>query len=203
MILLLPSQEIEDTDDLIGSKISKMPISVARSGLYTHWLKYYLAACNGPLNGQLNGQLIDGLRQNEQVSDGYAPMKPHTSIPLNVLWQWMLQSYAEQITQDPNNVLLYWDRSWLYGEMKAFDQAIADLTQAISLAPTNAVLWSNRGVMYYHAGDFNSALFDFNYSIGLNSKVADVFMNRAYVLFNLQCVDEALRDLTRANQLFS
>jgi tetratricopeptide (TPR) repeat protein len=57
--------------------------------------------------------------------------------------------------------------------------------------------------MYYHAGDFNSALFDFNYSIGLNSKVADVFMNRAYVLFNLECVDEALRDLTRANQLFS
>jgi tetratricopeptide (TPR) repeat protein len=112
-------------------------VSVARSSFYRHWMQFYLA-------------ILD----HETATNGENDL----STAINELFQWMLASYAQAIAEDPNNVLLYWDRSWLYGEFQQFQSAIADLDRALELAPTNAVLWSNRGVMHYRTHLTSSGL---------------------------------------------
>lgn len=109
--------------------------------------------------------------------------------------------YNQAIAREPNNPLLYWDRSCLFSDIQQFDRAIADLDLAIKLTPTNPILWANRGILYYKLLDLAQAFLDLTKSLALDPASADVYANRAIVLIGLERFAEARFDLDKAIQL--
>jgi tetratricopeptide (TPR) repeat protein len=113
----------------------------------------------------------------------------------------MLRLYQQAIDRDPNNVLLYWDRSCLLIDAQKLEFAIADLLQAIKLAPQNAVLWLNCGIAYYKKLNFPQALSYFSQALTLNPRMIEAYANRAIVYIALNRLSDARVDLDQAMQI--
>src|SRR5262252_9560287 len=60
----------------------------------------------------------------------------------------------------------------------AYDQAIADFTQAISLNPQRVEAYHNRGIVYSHKGDYDRALVDYTQALTLNPNFIEAYINR-------------------------
>jgi tetratricopeptide (TPR) repeat protein len=113
----------------------------------------------------------------------------------------MLRLYQQAIDRDPDNVLLYWDRSCLLIDAQKLEFAIADLLQAIKLAPQNAVLWLNCGIAYYKKLNFSQALSYFSQALALNPRMIEAYANRAIVYIALNRLSDARVDLDQAMQI--
>src|SRR5215510_15579567 len=80
----------------------------------------------------------------------------------------------------------------------AYDQAIADFTQAITLNPQRVEAYHNRGEAYRRQGDYDRALADYTQAITVNSTYAPAYYNRGIVYSNKGDYDRALADYTQA-----
>ncbi len=71
-----------------------------------------------------------------------------------------LKNYNLAVSRNKNYLLAYNNRAILLGKHRNFNQAIEDLTTAISLKPDYAEAWYNRGVAYYQMGEKEKACGD-------------------------------------------
>jgi len=69
-----------------------------------------------------------------------------------------------------------------YNQVRQFDLAIRELTQAIKMDPVDAVAYNNRGYAYALGGNYSEALKDFNTAIRLNPYYGDARSNRSLIL---------------------
>ncbi|MDR2485684.1 MAG: tetratricopeptide repeat protein, partial [Treponema sp.] len=61
---------------------------------------------------------------------------------------------------------------------KKYDQAIADLSQAIRLNPNDAAVYHKRGAAYARKGDCDRALADYNQAIKIDPNYALAYNDR-------------------------
>jgi tetratricopeptide (TPR) repeat protein len=88
-------------------------------------------------------------------------------------------------------------------ESKAYDQAIADYTQAIQLKPNNAEAYNNRGLAYAlkSKSQMESAIADYSQAIRLRPAYAYAYNNRGVAYMASGRPEQALSDFNRAIQL--
>ena len=84
---------------------------------------------------------------------------------------------------------------------RIYDQAIADLNQAIRLDPNNAVAYYNRGYAYKLKGDYDRAIADLNQAIRLDPNSVEAYISRGYTYYNKKDYDRAIADFNQAIRL--
>lgn len=92
----------------------------------------------------------------------------------------------------------YNTRGWTYDELKDFDKAIADYTQAIRLNPKLAIAYNNRGIALKYKGQVDAAFADFTRSAEIDPQEKYAFANRGEIYLERKQYDKALVDLTQA-----
>jgi tetratricopeptide (TPR) repeat protein len=92
-------------------------------------------------------------------------------------------------------------RALASGAKGHFDQAIADLTEAIRLHPNRAEFYFHRGTICFRTGRPHDAVSDFTEAIRLDPTSAMTYAFRAAVWQNAKDFDQAILDLTEAIRL--
>jgi tetratricopeptide (TPR) repeat protein len=83
----------------------------------------------------------------------------------------------------------------------AFEQAIADFSEAIRLRPNNAQAFAGRARVRFSVRNFSAALADYDEAIRMTPDVADLYVERGHVYLSLGRLDASIRDLTEAIRL--
>lgn len=99
----------------------------------------------------------------------------------------------------------YLQRGDRYAEIKDYDHAIADYSQAIRLQPDGAEAYNNRGLAYALSGKsaMPNAIADYSQAIQLRPTYAYAYNNRGVAYMASGHAEEALADFNRAIQLQS
>lgn len=92
-------------------------------------------------------------------------------------------------------VLVYLNRGIAQLRLAKYDEALADLSQAILINPKYAPAYNVRGAIYTTIHDFPHAMSDYSQAIELDPGAAVVYHNRAYA-HNLEGDYEKVRDDT-------
>jgi len=79
-----------------------------------------------------------------------------------------------------------------------FNQAIADLTQAIWLNINDADTYFNRGFAYHVIGEYDHAIADYTRAIRLNPNLTVAFISRGEVHIERGEYDQAIADFEAA-----
>ena len=96
---------------------------------------------------------------------------------------------------------LYFGRGFIYFKKEDYDNAIADLTQAIKLKPENPGAHLGRGRAYFGKEDYDKAITDLAQAIELNPKNQDAYLIRGRAYFGKEDYDKAITDLAQAIEL--
>ena len=117
---------------------------------------------------------------------------------------------------DPNKAKGYWDRAiaanpkvaeaynnrgLAFYNLKLYQEAIKDFSQAIRMKPKYAEAFNNRGNAYYELDQYEKARVDFVRSLELKPKYSKAHMNRGLVYFQMQKMDQACADFRKACDL--
>ena len=89
---------------------------------------------------------------------------------------------------------IYFNRGTELGQLKRYDEAIADFTKAIAAHPYDFI-YGNRAAAYYSLGRYQEALRDYDRAIALNESNPNSFNGRALTY-------RALGNFTAAQQDF-
>ena len=81
---------------------------------------------------------------------------------------------------------------------RAFDEAIAEYSEAIRLDPTFAEAYRNRGLAEINNNDLDGAVRDFSRAISLNPRYASAFYDRGSVYRRQKNFDGAIEDFSQA-----
>jgi tetratricopeptide (TPR) repeat protein len=82
-----------------------------------------------------------------------------------------------------------------------YDQALAEINQALTQDPKDAETYNRRGGIYTLQGHYAQAVADFDKAIELNPKYAKAYYNRALAYYYQGKYDQAINDLTKAIEL--
>ncbi|MDR2717539.1 MAG: tetratricopeptide repeat protein [Treponema sp.] len=83
----------------------------------------------------------------------------------------------------------------------AYEQVIADYTQAIRLNPNDAIAYANRGNAYSDKSDYDRAIADYTQAIRLNPNYTIAYANRATAYIGKSDLDRAITDYNQAIRL--
>lgn len=64
----------------------------------------------------------------------------------------------------------FFEQGIAFGKDGKFDEAIAELTNAIEAIPNNAEYYLERGICYWYKNNYNSAMVDYNKAIEIMPK---------------------------------
>jgi tetratricopeptide (TPR) repeat protein len=117
-------------------------------------------------------------------------------------WESLLSLFAEMeatqqkswVTLPPYPVLFWFATAFAHGELKAYEQAIADYDQAIALNPEYATAYNNRGNAYSDLKQYEQAIADYDQAIALNPEYATAYNNRGNAYSNLKQYEKAEAD---------
>jgi len=92
----------------------------------------------------------------------------------------------------------FYERGMEHFERGNFEQAIADLSQAILQESKNENLYIIRGIAYLYQGNYDRALIDFTQAINLNPFNSLGYFNRSMAYSINGDQDKALEDIEKA-----
>ena len=95
----------------------------------------------------------------------------------------------------------FFERGAAYCETAQYNNAVADLTQAIRLEPRRADAWRERAKVYARAGLTNQAIADETHAIQIGRNDPSLFAERAFLDMVLNRWKDAIADLTAAIRL--
>jgi tetratricopeptide (TPR) repeat protein len=93
--------------------------------------------------------------------------------------QTVIELLNDVIAAAPDNAEAYVLRGIAYNQQNRYDEAIADLTQAVELVPWSWEFITFRGDTYSQMGEYGEALFDYTRAIELNPRYLPAFQGRA------------------------
>jgi tetratricopeptide (TPR) repeat protein len=97
-----------------------------------------------------------------------------------------------------NLAILYVDRAESYVTKGNYDQALADLNQALRFNPRSADALSGRCNAYLYKGDTDHAMADCNQAIAIDPKNSDAYVSRGQLYIALGAFERATPDLQQA-----
>jgi tetratricopeptide (TPR) repeat protein len=92
-------------------------------------------------------------------------------------------------------------RGETYRLMERYEEALADLNQAIELSPDDIWAIASRGLTHQQMGRYEEALVDFTRAIELNPDYTFAIASRGLTYQQMERYEEALADLNRAIEL--
>ena len=104
-----------------------------------------------------------------------------------------IDSYTEEIQQNPKDVEAYFHRGLMYSG-KDNDKAVADFSMVIQLEPNKARGYLHRGIAYRDAGQYDKAVQDFDKAISMEPQNALNYLNRATAYYLAKNYDKARAD---------
>jgi tetratricopeptide (TPR) repeat protein len=102
----------------------------------------------------------------------------------DVVYDKAIADFTQAIRLDPNNVVAYRERGFVYGEKGNNDKAIADLTRAIRMDINYALAYATRGNVYIYTSEYDKAIADLNQAIRLDPKLTVAYNDRGISLSN-------------------
>lgn len=113
----------------------------------------------------------------------------------------VLENSTEPLVSNQFPVYLF--RGTAHSRLAHYDDALADLSNAIRLNPEDARAYHNRGEVYFKLKQFDMAVIDFTSGIQLESAETSFYLyaNRGYVYLFLEQYDKAVADITKAIQI--
>ncbi len=112
------------------------------------------------------------------------------------------RAYDEAIADYTEAIrLTYYKRAVAYGKKGDFKQAAADFSEVIRLNPADAMPYCNRGVVYYDMGDYDSALADFLKYIRLSPGPSEACHYRDLAYYKKGEYDKAIAGFSEAIRL--
>jgi MtfA peptidase len=106
-----------------------------------------------------------------------------------------------QVVPKAERANVYYSRGWMYRESGAFEESIADLSEAISRCPDFAAAHRERGTTHARQGEHDKALDDLTRALKLDPRDDAAYLERGRVWYDLGNYDRAVRDLTRSLRL--
>src|SRR5258708_10581053 len=92
-------------------------------------------------------------------------------------------------------------RANLFLQAKRYQEALANINQAIRLDPDDASNYNGKGLVFSELKRYEEALPAFEQAIQLNPYFTNAYMNKGFALYNLKRYEEALPTFERAIQL--
>jgi tetratricopeptide (TPR) repeat protein len=111
-----------------------------------------------------------------------------------------IAKYSQGIRENPRDSVAYFFRAQAYNYKKDFDNALADMNQAIALHP-DGLSYNNRGTCYYAKGLTDQALADYDEALKLGFSNSTIYLNRGMALKDKARYTEALRDFDQALEM--
>jgi len=108
---------------------------------------------------------------------------------------------AATIQLNPKFAEEYYRRGIAYAQKGRYDEAIAELTEAIRLIPNWAQAYYSRGVTCGYKGNHDSAIADFNEAIRLNPNLAAAYYGRGCAYWHYGQKVKAEEDFAQAKRL--
>ncbi len=112
-----------------------------------------------------------------------------------------IEQYEKRLTEDGKLPLegrtdyslsnLYYQRGYLYANLKSYDLAIKSFNRAIEFDDGAAYLYNSRGIVFYDSGQYEEAVKDY-------LKAIDIDPKQAYYFSNLGLAYERLNELEQA-----
>ena len=116
----------------------------------------------------------------------------------------LLWDDAEKLVRNQHNVFgaerIYYNRGTELGQLKRYNEAIADFTKAIAIYPFDFI-YGNRATAYYFLGEYQYALRDFDRAIELDPENANSYYGRAMTYRILGDFKAAQDDLRKSCSL--
>jgi protein O-mannosyl-transferase len=113
----------------------------------------------------------------------------------------LLWDDAEKLVRNKPNVFgvdrIYYNRGTELGQLKRYEEAIADFSMAIAIVPLD-IEYGNRATAYYFLGKHQQALRDFDRAIALNPDNANSYYGRAMTYRTLGDFTAAQDDLRKS-----
>ncbi|MEJ2098954.1 MAG: tetratricopeptide repeat protein [Desulfobacterales bacterium] len=109
--------------------------------------------------------------------------------------------WDKSIAANPKNAEAYNNRGLALYNLKLYQQAIADFSQALRINPQYAEAFNNRGNAYYQMDQYEKAEADFNQSLQLKPRYSKAHLNRGLVYFQMQKLEKSCEDFRRACDL--
>ncbi len=109
-----------------------------------------------------------------------------------------LDSLNTLIKKNPKYAQAYRERSFAYGKLEKYDEALADSHAAIALDPKFALAYCTRAAIYILVKRYQDALADSDKAIALDPKLADPYGMRALVYERLENYDKDVEECNKA-----
>jgi len=123
----------------------------------------------------------------------------HTFSSILLLWD-----DAEKLVHDKTGEFgierIYYNRGTELGQLKRYDEAIADFSRAISMYPFD-LAYGNRATAYFFLGKYREALQDFDRAIVLDPENANSYYGRSMTYRALGNFTAAEHDLNKSCNL--
>ena len=111
------------------------------------------------------------------------------------------QIWSDLIDQFPGNPALWSNRGNTRASMDNFDDALADLNEAVRLAPDEVDPYFNRGAILEQKQQYEAAIDDYNKAIELDPDEAIAYHNRGNAYGSLGNWKQAVKDYEKATEL--
>jgi tetratricopeptide (TPR) repeat protein len=112
------------------------------------------------------------------------------------VWKDSISLWTDVLNKYPN-VIACNNRGRIYYDLKDYNKAIDDFTQALNLYPYSIDAYINRGLCYYQKEDYNKALQDYNMALKIKPD-GDVYHNRGDLYDQLGDYEKAIKDYGEA-----
>ncbi len=112
-----------------------------------------------------------------------------------------VEQFSRLISLNPDDALALRNRGLCFHDLGETQKSIDDYTKAIEISPQDAETWFQRGNLRLETSDYVAAEADFSQAIATEERHAKAWMNRGIARLRLGRRDDALLDLSKAQEL--
>jgi Tfp pilus assembly protein PilF len=113
-------------------------------------------------------------------------------------WKAIRDSLSMVLKQTPTEWSAWVNRGFAHAQLKNYDEALRDYSQAIALSPKEVDTYIHRAALYFALTDYASALKDLDTAIAIEQKNAQLFYYRGLCKVKLKNDTGAMEDFTRS-----